>query len=145
MTVARRPRAVTVLACGVFIMGGVNAARVWVYLSDWTFWAGFNAPFALPARLALSIVWALALIAVAVGLWIGLGLARRAALFALPVYIAFGAAWSIVFARGDYERGRASFLIGLSAIAILLVAWILTRDRVRTYFEMERPVEGLDV
>lgn len=143
--IAKRPWAVTLLACGVFIMGGANAARVWVYLSEWSFWAGFDAPFAPSVRLSMSIVWALVLISMAIALWLRLDWARRAALVGVPLYIVVDMVWNIVFARGDYERGRTLFLIAQAAVGIGLTVWLLTRNRVKIYFVTKRPVEGLDV
>mgnify|MGYP000452872467 CR=1 FL=1 len=69
------------------------------------------------------------------GLWRMLSWARRGIFVALPVYLLLVLGQQAIFVRGDYERGRLPFLAGLSVFSTALVAFILSRRRIRQAFE----------
>lgn len=132
---ARRPTIVTWLAVTVFCLAGINAARVAVSLAEWRLWAGFDQPFPLALRVALSGGMALALGVTAWGLWKLHKRSRLWALILLPLYQVYELTWRLGFARGDYERGRVPFTLGTTIAGIAIAVWILTRRRVIREFE----------
>ena len=119
----------------MFCLAGVNAGRAGVTLAEWTLWSGFDLPFPLPVRVALSAAWAVALGAAAWGLWVRRHWARRGALVLIPLYQLYELGWRLAFVRSDYQRGRLPFLLAMAVAVTLVAAFILTRKSVVHAFE----------
>ena len=131
----KRSRSVTWLALLVFCLAGINAGRVGFILADRNLWAGFDLPFPLPLRAALSATWAGALAVTAWGLWARRRWARRWTLVLFPLYQLYELGWYLAFVRGDYEQGRMPFVLVSTIGVTLVVMWMLTRRSARSEFE----------
>lgn len=139
----RRPFNVTLLALGVIIISALNLARFGLSLRYWTYLDELTS--VSPWYLALSgLVWGLAGLPVAWGLWRGKawspGLTRAVALtYATyywldqvflqdhPLYNAEGGARLLL-------PGNWAFAAGLTALLLAFTVWSLNRQAAQIYF-----------
>ena len=136
----RRPGAVTTLALAVLLLAVINLVGAYTALRRWPMYEALGLSLPLWALTAFRALWGAAWLATAWGLWRVAAWARKGLFFALPLYLLLVLGQRAIFVRGDYERGQLSFLTGISALSVALVAFILTRKRIRQAFE--RPADG---
>lgn len=129
-----RPAVVTWLAGAVLLLAGANGLAAAGGVTRWPLLASLE--MALPpwALVAPAAVWGAAWLIVAWGLWRLRPWAWRAALLAFPLYELIVIGQQTAFARGAYERGRLPFSAGLALLLTGIVAFVLTRRRVREAF-----------
>ena len=132
---SKRPGVVTTLALAVLLLAVINLTGVFAAVRRWPVYETLDLSLPLWALTAFHAAWGLAWLALAWGLWRMLSWARRGIFVALPVYLLLVLGQQAIFVRGDYERGRLPFLAGLSVLSTALVAFILSRRRIRQAFE----------
>jgi tryptophan-rich sensory protein len=114
-----------VVVCFVAVQLGSAATRP--NISPW--YEGLAKPFFTPPNLAFPIAWTLLFALLAIALWrvlvLGSGEAKRQALVAFGVQLAFNIGWSFAFFASH------SPLLGLVDIVLLVVAivWTILRFR----------------
>jgi hypothetical protein len=131
----RRPGAVTTLALAVLLLAVINLVGAYTALRRWPMYEALGLSLPLWALTAFRVFWGAAWLATAWGLWRVAAWARKGLFFALPLYLLLVLGQRAIFVRGDYERGQLPFLAGISALSVALVAFILTRKRIRQAFE----------
>ncbi len=116
------------ILAGYNLLGAVASVQRYTVLS--------SLPLSLPPAclLAAKAAWAVALGALAWGLWQQREWARRGTLAALTVYVAVGWAERLLLARSDYARVSLPFFLALHAAWLLLVWVTLLRRKVRQGF-----------
>jgi hypothetical protein len=129
-----RPNRVTYAALLVGLLGAVSVVRATRAWQEADLYAALGVSYPALLEIVLSAIWGVAHLGVGWGLWELRAWARRAALILLPAYGIFSIAWLAVFARSDYDTGRLPFLALTSALAVLLLLWMLTGRRVREAF-----------
>jgi hypothetical protein len=139
----KRPGVVTTLALAVLLLAVINLAGVFVAVRRWPVYEVLDLSLPLWVLTVFRAVWGLAWLTGAWGLWRMASWARRGMVVALPLYLLLVLGQQAVFVRGDYERGQLSFLAGISILSAALVAFILTRKRIRQAFE--RPSGRLSI
>ncbi len=127
-----RPFGVTLLSFGVLIIAGINLYRCVEALLQWQFLAELFP--ALPVYQMLSgIIWGLAGIPIAWGLWRGTSWAARLTPFATIAYILY--AWiDRLVLRTGLEAYNLPFELGLTVILLASIYWILSRPKVKSFF-----------
>lgn len=124
------PKSLLVLAAALalcFGVGQLGAVATYPALEPW--YAGLQKPWFNPPNLAFPIAWSILFALMAVALWrvvmIGEGRARKRALIAFAVQLAFNVGWSFAF------FGSRSPLLGLIEIApfFVSVVWTIVRFR----------------
>jgi hypothetical protein len=131
----RRPRSLWILCLIVALIGVINGylaldqARHAGHYRD----LGVSYPPLLRATLAL--VWGVALLTVAAGLFWRQPWARRWALIVLCNYGAFTVLWLVIYARSDFARERLPFQIALTVALVGLAGWVLHWRRIRAAFD----------
>jgi hypothetical protein len=118
----------------------INLVGVIAALRRWPMYAALDLSLPLWVLTAFRAVWGVTWLATAWGLWRVAAWARKGLFFTLPLYLLLVLGQQAIFVRGDYERGHLPFLAGISALSVVLVAFILTRKRIRQAFE--RPADG---
>lgn len=90
-----------------------------------------------PALLALfSGLWGVGFVAAAWRLWRLRNDARRWVLVIVGAYGVTQAVWWRLFIRSEYGLMRWPFAVALTALAVAVVAWYLSRPRVNALFAM---------
>jgi hypothetical protein len=128
-----RPLSVTLLAFGVLIIAGINWIRIWQAIRQWQFIAELYP--ALPYYQAFSgFVWSLVGFPLAWGLWRGSKRAYhwiRWAALAYTIYL-----WlDRLLLRKGLELANLPFSLAANALLLVSVFWVVSRSRVRTYFQ----------
>jgi hypothetical protein len=80
-------------------------------------------------------IWGIVWLALTGGLWMLREWARRATLVAFPLYELAVLSQRVLFARGDYERGRLPFAVGVGIVTAALVVLVLTRSPIVSAFK----------
>ena len=91
-------------------------------------------------RAAFALVWGVVFLMFGIGMARRKPCARRWLLILLSNYGLFGVLWLMVFARSDFGRGRIAFHAVLTAVLIVLAAWIMRWRRMRWPFQPPSPV-----
>jgi hypothetical protein len=86
-------------------------------------------------RAATALAWGVGFVALGIGLVRRRRGARRWAWVLVSNYGLFHVLWLIVFARSDFGRGRIAFEAALTAVIVVLVAWVMRWRQVRRAFE----------
>jgi hypothetical protein len=131
----KRPGGVTWLAAAVFLLAVANLGSVPYDLGRWPVLSALNLPFPVAVRVGLNGMWGGIGLALAWGLWRLRPWGRRLTLILFPVYEVYAVGWQLLFARGTYERGRLGFAALLALLGIAVVAYVLTRPRVKEAFK----------
>jgi hypothetical protein len=130
-----RPLSVTFLALGVLTIAGLNLIRFYQSIQLWGFLSEF--PTVSPLYIAASgLVWGVAGLALAWGLWRGYAPARRLTLIFVAAYTLYYWIDRLWVGKPGLSANLA-FSAGLNLVLILLTVWILTRPRARTFFRSE--------
>ena len=127
-----RPLSVTILALGVLTIAGFNLVRFYQAIQLWDFLSEF--PTLSPLYIVLSgLVWGVACLALAWGLWRGYTLARR---FTFIFAVAYTLYYWIdrLWISSPGLPTNLPFSAGVNLILLLVIAWILTRAKVRYFF-----------
>ncbi|MEJ2148532.1 MAG: hypothetical protein P8Z40_03535 [Chloroflexota bacterium] len=119
----------------MLLLAVINLVGAYTALRRWPMYEALGLSLPLWALTAFRVFWGAAWLATAWGLWRVAAWARKGLFFALPLYLLLVLGQRAIFVRGDYERGQLSFLAGISALSVALVAFILTRKRIRQAFE----------
>jgi hypothetical protein len=128
-----RPLSVTILALGVLTIAGFNLIRFYQAIQLWDFLSEFPT-VSTPYLAASGLVWGLAGLALAWGLWRGYALARR---FTLIFAVAYTLYYWIdrLWVGQPGLSANLPFTAGLNIILLLVTSWILNRPRARTFLE----------
>ena len=127
-----RPLSVTLLALGVLTIAGFNLIRFYQAIRLWGFLSEF--PTLSPLYLVLSgLIWGVAGVLLAWGLWRGYALARRFTLIFAVAYTLYDWIDRLWISKPGLSA-NLPFAAGLNLILLLVTLWILTRPRVRTFF-----------
>ncbi len=131
----RRPWLLWTLAAVVSGLALVNAALAWDHLRHAGHYRDLGVSYPPELRALLAMAWCALLAALAVGLFRRKRWARRWILVILSNYGAFGVLWLVIFAQSDYSRGRIGFQAALTALLLVILAWMLRWRRLRALFE----------
>lgn len=131
-TLHSRPFSVTLLAFGVLIIAGINLYRCVQALLQWRFLAELLPT--LPLYQVLSgIVWGLAGIPMAWGLWRGARWSARLMPYASVTYTIYVWIDRLLLRRG-LEGYDLPFAIGTTVILLAFILLTLSRPKVKSFF-----------
>lgn len=129
----RRPFAVTLLAVLVLTIAALFLLRLVQAIAWWDFLAGL--PEISPLYLVLTgLLWSLAGLPLAWGLWRGYAGAPRAARLLALAFTGYFWLERIWLANPDGTMANWPFSAAASAILLALVFWILARPGVKAFF-----------
>ncbi len=133
-TSQNRPRSVTLIVWGVFLLGGWNCGRLITISLNYRLLATFSTTPTPFFRLMLALVWMLLLWAAALALWQRRPFTRRAIPFILFVYAVYELGILLIFTQAG--PARSGWLINtLFYLFITLFSyWALNRTAVTSYF-----------
>lgn len=129
----RRPLGVTLLVVGVLIVAAIYLLRLAQALANWELLSNWLA--VTPLYLALTgLVWGLAGLILAGGLWLGKGWARPAFWLGFAAYSLYF--WIDRLLLPGYPQRSANWpcLAGLHVLSLALATWILSRAKAKTFF-----------
>ena len=134
----RRPTSVTLLAVMVLTFAAFCMARFYNALARWDYLVELL-PFSPAYLAATGLVWGVAGLAAAWGLWFGRSWARRLfwiVFLSYAVYFALDR-WLM---PGDPDRNsNLAFWIGFFIVVVLLSWWSLYRKKAQLYFQKGLP------
>jgi hypothetical protein len=133
---------VTLLAGVVLLLSMANGGRAAVALARWGALGALDLSIPLWLVAGSGILWGIAWLAEAWGLWRLKPSARMAGIILFALYPIHMLGMQAAFARGVYERDQLPFAAVSWALAAGLIALILTRPAIRLAFE--HPVEEPD-
>jgi len=113
----------------------INAALAWDHVQRADEYRALGVSYPPLLRAGFALVWAVVLGALALELARRRRWARRWILVVLSNYGAFGVLWLVIYARSDFDQERIAFHAVLTAVLILLAAWIMRWQRIRRAFE----------
>lgn len=129
----RRPFGVTLLALGVLILAGINldrfieAIRLWEYLSQLL-------PVS-PLYLAVTgLVWGLAGIPIALGLWRGWRWAPRLTRLGVLAYLLYYWVDRLSIENQSGQSVNLPFAAGATLVILVYVFWLLSLRKVKNFF-----------
>jgi hypothetical protein len=129
-----RPASVTWLALGVLIFSGVHLLRLVQAVQQWEFLSELLQ--ISPFYLALTgLLWGAAGILAAWGLWQGKGWAPGFTRLLVLAFLVYSWLDRLLLAG---QRTNWPFAVAASLIVLLLIFWILSRHKARTFFEAHR-------
>jgi hypothetical protein len=127
-----RPMSVTILVLGVLTIAGFNLIRFYQAIRLWDFLSEF--PTVSPLYLAASgLIWGIAGVTLANGLWRGYPPARRFTLIFIAAYTLYYWIDRLLVSKPELSA-NLPFFAGLNFILWVATVWILTRPRVRAFF-----------
>ena len=130
-----RPRSVTLIAWGVFLLGLVNG---WRALGLWRQRSLLEELGVVPEpgiALLVAWLWAAAFVILAVFLWQGRPVSRLLGPALLLVYALYQLLLVALFAQSGQSRSGLPGSAGLYAVALLVMIWALNRRGARAYFQ----------
>ena len=138
----RRPFSVTLLVIGVLSLTSLHLARFYLALRQWQFILASPAEIS-PLYLAVSgLIWGLAGLPLAWGLWRGQRWARKTLIGFGSIYAVYYWVERILLVRKPAANSNWPFMLGLTIVLLLFTIWTLTRPRARAFFgevHAERP------
>jgi hypothetical protein len=135
-TRAPRPWIVWVFSAIVAAIAAINVGLAWDHVAHADAYRALGVSYPPLLRAGFALIWAVVLGALAVGLARRRAWARRWILIILSNYGAFGVLWLVIYARSDFDRGRIAFQAALTALLIVLAAWMMRWRRVRRAFDL---------
>ncbi len=130
----KRSRIPPLLGMGFGCMALVNLGRALQSYWNVNLLAGREASLSPWVWLALSRLWAAVFLAAGWGLWLRRGWSRQLSLALPPIYGLDSVGMTWLFSQSPYARGRWGLTALGWLLVSLLVAWLLTRKRVRREF-----------
>jgi hypothetical protein len=130
----KRPLLVTLLAVVVFSLSAAGFASLVAGLARWQTFTGLSLSLPLWLLIAFGGMWGVIWLVVAWGLWRLLPWAWHTTIACWIVYQVMIIGQQVLFARGDYERDRLPFAIGVTILLTVLLIAGLTLPRVRQAF-----------
>lgn len=130
-----RPRSVTLVMWGVFLLALVNAWRAVGIYRQSDLWIDLE--LSLDPRLGLltALGWTVVFLVLVVAIWRAYAIARLAAPALLLAYATYQLGTEYAFVQSpDFDRGWP-LSAGLYALAILYTTWALNQAAGRRYFE----------
>lgn len=136
MHLMRRQRFWTLwtLSLIITLTGLYNLVLAWDHLRHAGYYRDLGASYPPLLRAVTALAWGVLLAAWGIGLARRRSWARRGLVVLLSNYGGFGVLWLIVYARSDFGRGRIAFQAAVTALLIVLAAWIMRWRRVRAAF-----------
>ncbi len=131
----KRPAIVTCLALVVFFLAVANLGSIYFGLAHRSLFASLRLSLPYWVPILLNGAWGILWIVVAWGLWRLLPWARQALMLVFPSYTLGRIGLQLMFAQGDYERGRLPFLSGVALALSMLLIFGMTRPRIQQAFE----------
>ncbi len=130
-----RPRSVTLVGWGVFLLGLANGWRAVGLYRQFSLLLELDVTPDPRLSMILAMLWAVALTLAAVALWQG----RRFAKWVIPVILFFYGLYQLnlaaLFTQAASSRYELVFDASLYGVAILFSIWALNRKAAREYFE----------
>lgn len=117
------------LAIGLALVNGFTAVQT---LNELPAQSALNLPYSPLFRAGIAALWTIIFLALTIGFF------RRSALavnwFApiITAYCVWSLLWLLVFARADYDRGRAAFQLAITLIVLAPIWWWRVRAPRRT-------------
>jgi hypothetical protein len=128
-----RPLGVTILALVVLYVSATNLLRLVQSITLWDYLTGLLS-FS-PAYLALSgLVWGVAFLWLAWGLWRGLSYAPRLAIWVFLFYSIYYWVDRLLLPGPTTRNTNWVFSLIIHISMLLYIAWLLTRRKSRRYF-----------
>ncbi len=122
------------LMCAAFVAIGIvhliAAIRAIQFGADY---AALGVSFPPAAQMIFSAIWAVAFPWMAWRAWRRRNGFRRRVFLLVVAYGLAQAAWWRIYAQSDYAVQRWPFAVLMTALGIILVAWVLNRPSVRAY------------
>lgn len=136
-TLSDRPRSVTFLLWGVFLLGIWNALRAYV-LSEQSALLRDAGVQPDPAwRISISLVWAALFILLGVALWLRKPGARPGLMVCAAIYGVYNLLLAVFIAQAPATRQSWPAGLALSVILLLYIAWALYRPANRRYWQSQ--------
>jgi hypothetical protein len=139
-----RPRSVTIVAVGVFLLGLVNIYRAIILFQHSGLQLDLGVRLDPRARMILAAIWSIVLIVMAIILWLRIPGARVGVPLLLLLYAINRLALVGIFAESTYVRGSQILSIILYGISIAFASWALNRKGSRAYFAKEKEGKSSD-
>ena len=130
-----RPRSVTLIAWGVFLLGLVNGWRALGLFRQRRLLQELDVVPDPLITLLIALLWAAVFVILALFVWQGRPITRLLAPLALFFYAFYQLLLVSVFARSDQSSNGLIGTIGLYLVAVLFTIWALNRRSARGYFE----------
>ena len=130
-----RPRSVTLIAWGVFLLGLVNGWRALGFLRQRNVLEELGiVPDPLIAIL-IALLWAAVFMILAVFVWQGRSITRLLAPVVLFLYALYQLLLVALFAQSGQSQIGLTGNVGLYTVTLLFTIWALNRQSARAYFE----------
>lgn len=128
-----RPVAVTIIALAVLYVSATGLLRSVQSVLNWNFLAGIIQ--ISPLYLAISgMVWGLAGLWLAWGLWRGMAWSRWFSMVYFLAYLFYFWLDRILIPGSDLRNNNWMFNIGLQLLCLVLLIWTMNRKKSREYF-----------
>jgi len=129
-----RPKSVTIVAAGVFLLGLVNIYRAIILYQHIDLQLDLGVSLDPRVRMILAVIWSVVLISMAIILWSRKPAAKALVPLLLLVYAIYRLALVRTFAESSYARDSQIASAILYGIAIAFTLWALNRKASGAYF-----------
>ena len=130
-----RPRSVTLIAWGVFLLGLVNGWRALGFLRQRTLLEELGVVPDPGIALLIALFWTAVFVILAVIIWQGRSVSRWLGPALLLIYALNQLLLVAFFAQSGQSRSALAGNAGLYAIALFIMTWALNRRSARVYFQ----------
>ena len=130
-----RPRSVTLIAWGVFLLGLVNGWRALGLLRQRSLLEELGIVPDPVIALLIALFWAAVFVILAVIVWQGRSVTRLLAPVILLLYALYQLLLIVLFAQSGQSQSGLISNAGIYAVALLITTWALNRRSARAYFQ----------
>jgi hypothetical protein len=130
----KRPVTVTLLNLVVFMLSAANLARAAITFSQLEFLKGLELSLPLPLAIGLSGTWGIVWLAVCVGLWLRVKLARTATLILFPLYVILQIGMDVLYTQGEVMPGQIILNVLIALCFMAGVIYTLISPGAQAYF-----------
>jgi hypothetical protein len=130
----RRPFSVTLLVIGVLSLTSLQLARFILALRQWSFIVAGPANISPLYLIVTGLVWGLAGLPLAWGLWRGREWAPKTLIGFGSIYTFYYWIERILLVREPAAYSNRFFMLGLTIFLSVFIVWTLTRPRARAFF-----------
>jgi hypothetical protein len=136
----KRPFGVTLLSIGVLILAVLNLTRLLSTIRFWSFLKEIL-PFSGLYLVGTGLIWAGFGLPLFWGLWHGLSWAPGFSRIAAVAYLIYYWLDRLLLANHPGREANLPFAIGASLVGLVLIYWILSRRKAKSFFR-QVPAEG---
>jgi hypothetical protein len=133
-----RPRSVTVVAWGVFLLGLINGWRALGLLRQRSLLEELGVVPDPGIALLIALFWAAVFVILAIIVWQGRSVSQLLAPVILLIYVLYQLLLVALYAQSSQSGSGLITTAGLYAVALLFTIWALNRRSARAYFQNGR-------